>query len=156
MWKSLLLSIALAVSFSTTTALAYMCGDRNFAVRVLADKHGESKVATGMVNENYPTEIYTTIYGSTWTILLTGTDSRSCLVATDQNLKAGNLGKIHSFFTGDYTNLVAFGYFNDGRLLVVIANDNREWRMLSFGLSGIGMPMFQGKNWQTTTTDPEA
>lgn len=161
MWKSLLLCVALAVFSSTAFAQmqAHQCSQRSKMLDHLANKYKESRVATGVVTELLLAELLTTRNGSTWSILLTGSDGSSCLLAAGQNLTVGDLSKVRSYFTTEiYTKLVAFGYLNNGQKLIVTANNDLEWKMISFDQFGTGISILQGEGWQqrTVRTGPEA
>jgi len=161
MLKSLLISAVLAV-FSTTAMAQIVCQahSHDSAVKLLENKYKESEVAFGVVTNKLIAEVLATNTGSTWTILLTGTDGGTCMLAAGKNLVAGNLGEFQNYFTTEgYTNLVAIGEFdNDRRKLVVIVNENFDWKMIALGTSGMGWPMLEGEGWRIklTLTDPEA
>ncbi|QDZ01792.1 hypothetical protein FQ775_16205 [Nitratireductor mangrovi] len=56
------------------------CGDRDSIVEWLDERHGESQSGFGLAGDRALLELFTSVEG-TWTILLSGTTGRSCLMA---------------------------------------------------------------------------
>lgn len=67
-----------------------ICGDRSEMVRALHDQFREEPQAVGQVNENAVIEVFVSHTG-TWTILATGTDGKSCMVAAGEGWDTANL-----------------------------------------------------------------
>ena len=57
-----------------------MCGDRSEVVSALAQRYAETPISVGLSNTGHILEILTSTNGS-WSILITGPNGRSCLVA---------------------------------------------------------------------------
>lgn len=62
---------------------ANLCGDRNQMVRDLDREFHEQPLATGLVDKDAVMEIFVSP-GGTWTILATGTDGLSCVMAVGE------------------------------------------------------------------------
>ncbi len=58
-----------------------VCGSRNEMVKALHDQFREEAQAVGVVDKDAVIEVFVSHTG-TWTILATGTDGNSCLVAS--------------------------------------------------------------------------
>lgn len=85
----LVAGVAVLSLFSTLPTWAQMnnpapstiCGVRNEMVRALHDQFREEPQAVGQVDDQAVIEVFVSNTG-TWTILATGTDGMSCLVAS--------------------------------------------------------------------------
>lgn len=60
-----------------------ICGERTQMVRTLLEEFREEPQAVGMVDKDAVIEVFASANGS-WTILATGTDGQSCLVASGE------------------------------------------------------------------------
>lgn len=63
-----------------------LCGERDAMVADLAEQFHEAPLATGMVDEKAVLEIFVSAAGS-WTILATGTDGKSCVMAVGEGFE---------------------------------------------------------------------
>lgn len=63
-----------------------LCGKRDSMVADLARQFQEAPLATGMVDEKAVLEIFVSASGS-WTILATGTDGMSCVLAVGEGFE---------------------------------------------------------------------
>lgn len=63
-----------------------LCGEREAMVSDLAEQFHESPLATGLVDEKAVLEIFVSAAGS-WTILATGTDGQSCVMAVGEGFE---------------------------------------------------------------------
>lgn len=63
-----------------------LCGERDAMVTDLAEQFHESPLATGLVDESAVLEIFVSAAGS-WTILATGTDGKSCVMAVGEGFE---------------------------------------------------------------------
>ncbi|QDZ01793.1 hypothetical protein FQ775_16210 [Nitratireductor mangrovi] len=74
----------------TTARLApgRMCGERAMLAAELERQFGELQVATGLVDRSAIMEIFVS-HSGTWTILATGTDGASCVVAAGDGFDTG-------------------------------------------------------------------
>jgi hypothetical protein len=61
-----------------------VCGVRNDLVQRLSSEFRENQAAVGMLHESAILEVFVSDQGS-WTILATGTDGRSCVLAAGQD-----------------------------------------------------------------------
>ncbi len=64
------------------------CDGHDRALERLQLRHGERRVAVGLINERAILEILATRTGSTWSVLITGANGKSCLVAFGNDLTA--------------------------------------------------------------------
>ena len=64
-----------------------LCGQRESMVADLGQQFREQSLATGLVDENAMIEIFVSPAG-TWTILATGTDGMSCVLAVGEGFEA--------------------------------------------------------------------
>ncbi len=71
-----------SVSAPSTTSLN-LCGQREQMVRDLDREFREQPLASGLVDQNAVMEIFVSP-GGTWTILATGTDGLSCVMAVGE------------------------------------------------------------------------
>ncbi len=60
------------------------CTTRSEVAERLAGDHAEAPVAAGLVASGAVIEVFTSSDGSTWTIVLTGPEGTTCLVATGE------------------------------------------------------------------------
>ncbi len=63
---------------------AVPCGDRAKVIGLLAKRYGEVPRAMGLASQSGVLEIYVSEKGS-WTILMTTTKGRSCMIAVGEN-----------------------------------------------------------------------
>ncbi len=68
---------------ATTAAPGTVCGVRNDMVKALHEQFREEPQAMGIVDKEAVIEVFVSHTG-TWTILATGTDGNSCLVASGE------------------------------------------------------------------------
>lgn len=68
---------------SSTSSSLNLCGDRNQMVRDLDREFREQPLASGLVDKDAVMEIFVSA-GGTWTILATGTDGLSCVMAVGE------------------------------------------------------------------------
>lgn len=65
---------------------ADVCGSRTVLVERLLSEFKENQAAVGTLHENAILEVFVSNEGS-WTILATGTDGRSCVLAAGQDFE---------------------------------------------------------------------
>ena len=75
--------VAAAPAPATTTTSLNLCGERNQMVRDLDREFREQPLASGLVDKDAVMEIFVSPSG-TWTILATGTDGLSCVMAVGE------------------------------------------------------------------------
>lgn len=66
--------------FASGNADASICGKHSEIKKILGDRYKESQRALGMVDTNGVVEVFTSNKG-TWSILLTSTSGRTCVIA---------------------------------------------------------------------------
>ena len=64
------------------------CTERDAALRHLAKKYQEAPVAVGVTSGGGLVEVLSTGDGKTWTIIVTGPNGQSCVVAHGENWRA--------------------------------------------------------------------
>jgi hypothetical protein len=64
-------------------AASTICGERVEMVKALQEQFSEEPQAVGQVDNNAVIEVFVS-HAGTWTILATGTDGKSCLVASGE------------------------------------------------------------------------
>lgn len=67
------------------------CAAREAVIEYLSDRYREAPVAMGMTNGGEVLEILTSADGASWTILVTSSDGRSCMVAAGDNWRSAPL-----------------------------------------------------------------
>lgn len=70
-------------AFTQENVPAPVCGERNHMVQTLQQQFREEPQAVGVVDKNAVIELFVSHTGS-WTLLATGTDGNSCLVASGE------------------------------------------------------------------------
>jgi len=75
-----------ALILATTHAFAQQnnCGERDRVVERLANTYGESRQSIGLAPNNSVVEVFASSETGTWTITVTNTSGKTCLVASGQ------------------------------------------------------------------------
>lgn len=77
---------ALATTLGFTNyADAAMCGSRDSVTKLLANRYKEEPVAIGMVSDRGVMEVYVSNDTSTWSIVVTTPQGKTCIIAAGQN-----------------------------------------------------------------------
>jgi hypothetical protein len=87
MRKSLSLALGL-VLYSTAVFAQPQCDTRDKVLGLLAEKYKEAPVALGVTNNGGLVEVLSTDEGTTWSIIFTAPDGKSCLVAAGEGWRA--------------------------------------------------------------------
>lgn len=87
MRKSLSLALGL-VLFSSAALAQPQCDTRDKVLSLLAEKYKEAPVALGVTNNGGLVEVLSTDEGTTWSIIVTAPDGKSCLVAAGEGWRA--------------------------------------------------------------------
>ena len=83
------LSLGLGLVFLSSAALAQpQCDTRDKVLSLLAEKYKEAPVALGVTNNGGLVEVLSTNEGTTWSIIVTAPDGKSCLVAAGEGWRA--------------------------------------------------------------------
>ena len=83
------LSLALGLMLFSSAALAQpQCDTRDKVLSLLAEKYKEAPVALGVTNNGGLVEVLSTDEGTTWSIIVTAPDGKSCLVAAGEGWRA--------------------------------------------------------------------
>jgi hypothetical protein len=73
----------------SSAALAQpQCDTRDKVLSLLAEKYKEAPVALGVTNNGGLVEVLSTDEGTTWSIIVTAPDGKSCLVAAGEGWRA--------------------------------------------------------------------
>ncbi|MFM9845237.1 MAG: hypothetical protein ACKVOI_19915 [Dongiaceae bacterium] len=83
MWKSLL-AVTLVALPAQAFAGSMPCSDRDDVLSQLGNKYKESPSAVGVANNGGLIEVLTSTDGSTWTIILSMPNGKSCLLAAGE------------------------------------------------------------------------
>lgn len=67
-----------------TTAPTKACAAHSDVVRKLADRFGETRTSIGLHKDDAVVEVFSSDATGTWTIVVTGADGMSCLLAAGQ------------------------------------------------------------------------
>ncbi len=70
---------------ATASAEAAMCGTRDSVTELLANRYKEAPIAIGMVSDRGVMEVYVAEDTSTWSIVVTTPQGRTCIIAAGQN-----------------------------------------------------------------------
>ena len=65
-----------------------LCMPREQIVEMLDTRYSESPIALGLASGGRLVEVFSTVDGSTWTLLLTAPDGTSCMMAEGQGWSA--------------------------------------------------------------------
>ncbi len=61
------------------------CGPRDKIAKFLSEKHGEARVALGLIDDTTIAEIFQSKDGETWTLLVSKVSGTSCIISTGKN-----------------------------------------------------------------------
>lgn len=76
--------VAAMVDTSGVLASESLCTSRDHMLAALAKKYKETPVAVGLENRGALLEVLTSEDGATWTVIVTGPQGESCLVAAGE------------------------------------------------------------------------
>jgi len=86
---SLFFGLSLGLMFLSSAAQAQpQCDKRDKVLGLLAEKYKEAPVALGVTNNGGLVEVLSTNEGTTWSIIVTAPDGKSCLVAAGEGWRA--------------------------------------------------------------------
>jgi len=83
MWKSLI-AVTLIALPAQAFAGSMPCSDRDDVLSQLGTKYKEAPAAVGVANNGGLIEVLTSTDGSTWTIILSMPNGKSCLLAAGE------------------------------------------------------------------------
>jgi len=87
MWKSLI-AVTLIALPAQAFAGSMPCSDRDDVLSQLGTKYKEAPAAVGVANNGGLIEVLTSTDGSTWTIILSMPNGKSCLLAAGEEWHA--------------------------------------------------------------------
>lgn len=93
MFKKLSLSSLLiisAYSLPVTASAQMVCGDRGEVIKQLERDYGETRKAVGLQQGRGVVEIYASKNTGSWTILVTDTRGKSCIMAVGEAFQVDN------------------------------------------------------------------
>jgi len=79
------IAIALALILVPSLAMSATCGDRQRFLDALASKYGETRHGAGLTENGAIIEVFASDLTGSWTIIITPTPGKSCIVATGQS-----------------------------------------------------------------------
>ncbi len=80
------IALAGATTFSGTAAAQEMpCGQREQIVKMLGQRHAEAPVSMGLAINGAVVEVFSTVDGTSWTLLMTMPDGQTCLMAAGES-----------------------------------------------------------------------
>ena len=85
--KLMLTGLFIATLLATTplaNAQTQRCGPRTAIIEKLAERYGETRQSMGLAANNAVVEVFASDDTGTWTIVVTGTNGLTCLVASGQ------------------------------------------------------------------------
>lgn len=86
-----------AVAFTGTNAQAQMvCGKRESIIAQLEKKYGETRRSVGLQQGRGIVEIYASAETGSWTILVTDTRGKSCLMAAGEAYQSEQIAEIET------------------------------------------------------------
>ena len=79
-------AMLLGIAASATPAQAQMaCGKRAQVVKMLESRNAETPVSVGLAANGAVVEVFATVDGTSWTILMSMPDGRTCLMAAGES-----------------------------------------------------------------------
>jgi hypothetical protein len=84
LWKMTVLAIGALMASSTLTQAQQNCAARDTVIQRLASAYGETRRSIGLAQNNTMVEVFASSTTGTWTITVTNTAGRTCLVASGQ------------------------------------------------------------------------
>ncbi|MEN8656787.1 hypothetical protein [Marivita sp.] len=84
LWKMTVLAIGALMASSTLTQAQQNCAARDTVIQRLASAYGETRQSIGLAQNNTMVEVFASSTTGTWTITVTNTAGRTCLVASGQ------------------------------------------------------------------------
>ncbi len=80
--KTAILATAMVAAASQSAFAMSNCGERDHVIASLTDKYSERHIASGLQSSAGLMEIWASESDTTWTILLTRPDGKTCIVAS--------------------------------------------------------------------------
>ncbi len=85
--KIVLLAVAALAGLAAPAGAQAVCGERKSIVAQLEDKYGETRRSIGVQDGRGVVEVYASDKTGTWTILVTNTDGKACLMAAGEGFE---------------------------------------------------------------------
>lgn len=86
--KILPLALATFASLGGTAGAQMVCGERKSVVAQLERKYGETRRSVGVQDGRGLVEVYASDKTGTWTILVTNTEGKACLMAAGEGFES--------------------------------------------------------------------
>ena len=93
--KKLLIAACMA-AFATSASAQMVCGPRDNIVAQLEKKYGETRRSIGVQQGRGVVEIYASEETGSWTILVTDTRGKSCLMAAGEAFQIEDVAEIET------------------------------------------------------------
>ena len=84
MWKIVLFIFVAVLLWAAVAEAAPFCDDRRNIAEKLNKKHDEQSVAVGLGNNGGLLEIFASPNGETWSIIISNTKGRACIIAAGE------------------------------------------------------------------------
>lgn len=88
-----LAAVALAAALGAPAEAQMVCGERNSIIQQLESKYGETRQSLGLQQGRGVVEIFASEETGSWTILVTDTHGRSCLMAAGEAFQIEDVAK---------------------------------------------------------------
>jgi NADH:ubiquinone oxidoreductase subunit F (NADH-binding) len=82
------LAVAALAGFGGPGGAQMVCGERKAVVAQLEGKYGETRRSIGVHEQRGVVEVYASDTTGTWTILVTNTEGKSCLMAAGEGFES--------------------------------------------------------------------
>lgn len=85
------LALAITTTAASPAAAQAICASHEDMTELLGKRYKEQTVAIGIANNGHLIEVFTSVEGSTWTIIMTTPQGQSCVVADGKSWDSRNL-----------------------------------------------------------------
>ena len=88
--------VPLCLAFSSTAQAQMVCGARGEIIAQLEKKYGETRRSVGLQQGRGVVEIYASKNTGSWTILVTDTRGKSCLMAAGEAFQVEEIAEVET------------------------------------------------------------
>ena len=88
--------ISVCIGFTTSAQAQMVCGARGDIVKQLEKKYGETRRSVGLQQGRGVVEIYASKNTGSWTILVTDTRGKSCLMAAGEAFQIEEVAEVET------------------------------------------------------------
>lgn len=79
------IALTATATFSGEASAQESCGPREQVVKMLEKRHAEAPVSMGLAMNGAVVEVFSTVDGTSWTLLMTMPDGRTCMMAAGES-----------------------------------------------------------------------